>query len=182
MSITVRFLNFLFYQLPGKILNKKLQRRIYTWRVRKSVGECGGQLVVSNLSYGFHKKMKLGHHVNLNGCRVIGEGPVTIGNYFHSGMDLVMITEDHNWEEADAIPYDHRRVEKPVVIKDFVWTGHGVTIIGGIVIGEGAIIAAGSVVTKDVPALAIVGGNPAKVIKMRDAERFNELKSQQKFL
>lgn len=182
MSILARLLNLLFYQLPGTALTKALRKRIYAFRVRKAVAECGPHLFVSNLCYGFHKKVKLGHHVNFNGCRIIGEGEVTVGNYFHSGMDLVLITEDHNWEDADAIPYDRKRVEKPIAIKDFVWTGHGVTMIGGITIGEGAIIAAGSVVTKDVPGLAIVGGNPAKVIKSRNAQRFNEMKSQGKFL
>jgi acetyltransferase-like isoleucine patch superfamily enzyme len=51
----------------------------------------------------------------------------------------------------------------------------------GVSIGEGAIIAAGSVVTKDVPALGIVGGSPAKLIKYRDENHFNKLKSEQKF-
>ena len=53
----------------------------------------------------------------------------------------------------------------PIVIKDKVWIGFNSIILKGVTIGEGAVIAAGSVVTKDVPDYAIVGGNPAKIIK-----------------
>ena len=68
-----------------------------------------------------------------------------------------------------------------VIIDDFVWIGSDVTISGNVHIGEGAIIAIGSVVVKDVPRCAIVGGNPAKLIKYRDIERFEKLKSEGKF-
>ncbi len=178
----VQLLNIVLFQMRKVLLPKSLMRKLYTFRVRRSVGKCGKDLMVSRLSHGFNTNVSLGDHVNFNGCRIIGTGRVEIGSYFHSGMDLVLITEDHNWENAEAIPYDHKRVEKPIVIKDFVWAGHGVTIIGGITIGEGAILAAGSVVVKDVPDMAIVGGNPAKVIKMRNHTRFLALKTAGKFL
>lgn len=55
----------------------------------------------------------------------------------------------------------------PIIVKDDVWIGTDALILSGVTIGQGAIIAAGSVVTKDVPAYSIVGGNPAKVIKYR---------------
>lgn len=55
----------------------------------------------------------------------------------------------------------------PIIIKDDVWIGFGATILSGVHIGQGAVVAAGSVVTKDVPPYAIVGGVPAKVIKYR---------------
>ncbi|MEI7431602.1 MAG: acyltransferase, partial [Betaproteobacteria bacterium] len=53
----------------------------------------------------------------------------------------------------------------PVVIKDRVWIGFGASILKGVTLGEGAVVAAGSVVTKDVPAFTVVGGNPARVIR-----------------
>lgn len=62
-----------------------------------------------------------------------------------------------------------------------MWFGSDVIISGNVHIGEGAIVAIGSVVVKDVPAYAIVGGNPAKVIKYRDIEHFEKLKSENKF-
>lgn len=56
----------------------------------------------------------------------------------------------------------------PIIIEDYAWISFGATILKGIKIGKGAIIAAGSVVTKDVPPYAMVGGNPARIIKMLD--------------
>ena len=93
----------------------------------------------------------------------------------------MIITQNHNYE-GDAIPYDHTFVYKTVIIDDCVWFGNRVTITGNVHIGEGAIIAAGSVVTKDVPPLAIVGGNPAKVLKYRDSVHYYELKKKGRFL
>ena len=61
---------------------------------------------------------------------------------------------------------DWRNVNsRPIVIKDDVWIGMNVIILKGVTIGEGAIVGAGSVVTKDVPAWTVVAGNPAKVVK-----------------
>lgn len=92
----------------------------------------------------------------------------------------MIITENHNYE-GEKLPYDTTYIRKNVTIGDCVWVGSRVIIMGGVSIGEGAIIAAGSVVTKDVPPLAIVGGNPAKLIKYRDAEHYYRLKEQKKF-
>lgn len=107
-------------------------------------------------------------------------GGVEIGDYFHTGRDLTILSSNHNYN-GQAIPYDATYVKKPVTIEDFVWCGSGVKILPGVTIGEGAIIAMGAVVTKDVPPLAIVGGNPAKIIKYRDEQAFNGLKQQKKF-
>jgi acetyltransferase-like isoleucine patch superfamily enzyme len=105
-------------------------------------------------------------------------GGVTIGRYFHTGRGLTIFSTNHNYEDATMIPYDEVSIEKPVVIKDFVWCGANVTIVPGVTVGEGAVIGAGSVVTKDVPDYAVVGGNPAKVIKYRDIEKFKQLKKE----
>ena len=92
----------------------------------------------------------------------------------------MMVTSNHNYE-GGAIPYDDTYVHKNVNIGDCVWFGNRVLVCGNVNIGEGAIIAAGSVVCKDVPECAIVGGNPAKVIKYRDKEQYFKLKSEGKF-
>lgn len=92
----------------------------------------------------------------------------------------MIISQNHNYE-GNAIPYDNTFVYKTIKIGDFVWLGNRVTIVGNVTIGDGAIIAAGSVVVKDVPPCAIVGGNPAKLIKYRNIEHFKNLKSLKKF-
>ena len=87
----------------------------------------------------------------------------------------------HDYEYGDSIPYGTHFTSKNVIIDDFVWIGQDVTISGNVHIGEGAIVALGSVVVKDVPAYSIVGGNPARVIKVRDVDQFNKLKKEGKF-
>ena len=120
--------------------------------------------------------MNFNDNVFLNGA-----GEIHIGNYFHTGANLTIISTNHNYENAESIPYDKVRINKKVVIKDFVWCGNNVTIIPGVTIGEGVIIAAGSVVVKDVPDYAIIGGNPSKIIRYRNIEEFCKLKSEGKF-
>ncbi|GEP89453.1 transferase hexapeptide (six repeat-containing protein) [Chitinophaga terrae (ex Kim and Jung 2007)] len=108
-------------------------------------------------------------------------GGVTIGRYFHCGKGLTIFSSSHNYECGDFIPYDNVTIERPVVIKDFVWSGANVTIIPGITIGEGAVLATNAVITKDVPDYAVVGGNPAVILKYRDKERFMKLKEEGRF-
>ena len=89
-------------------------------------------------------------------------GGVRIGDYFHSGENCKIMLGSHDYDNGDAIPYGSTYVGKFVVIGDFVWLGSNVTISGNVKIGEGAIVAIHSVVVKDVPPYAVVGGNPAK--------------------
>jgi acetyltransferase-like isoleucine patch superfamily enzyme len=104
-------------------------------------------------------------------------GGVRIGKYFHVGRGLTIYSTNHNYSEGKRIPYDDVEIRAPVVIGDFVWCGANVTIVPGITIGEGVVIGAGSVVTRDVSPMAVIGGNPAQVIKYRDVEHFEELKA-----
>ena len=118
--------------------------------------------------------------MNFNGLIINGRGKVTIGSHFHSGESCLLITDNHNYE-GSKIPYDNTYVERDIIIDDFVWLGSRVIILGGVHIGEGAIIQAGSVVTSDIPAYAIAGGHPAKPFKYRDIEHFKELKEEKQF-
>lgn len=150
-----------------------------TFFAKRMAGKVGKGLRV-NKPCKFTKRTVIGDYCNFNGMRVMGGGSVTFGNYFHSGIECMIITQNHNYE-GDRIPYDEKIILKTITIGDCVWFGNRVTVTGGIAIGEGAIVAAGAVVTKDVPPFAIVGGNPAKVIKFRDKEHYNKLKSEGKF-
>ena len=108
-------------------------------------------------------------------------GGVSIGRYFHTGRGLTIFSTNHNYKHPESIPYDSTSIERPVKIEDFVWVGANVTILPGVTVGEGAVIGGGSVVTKDVPRYAVVGGNPARPIAVRDAEHFEHLKSLGRF-
>jgi acetyltransferase-like isoleucine patch superfamily enzyme len=71
---------------------------------------------------------------------------------------------------------DNTYIYKDITIEDQVWLGSRVIVLGGVTIGEGAIIQAGSVVVKDIPKYAIAGGHPCKVFSQRDIEHYEKLK------
>lgn len=104
-------------------------------------------------------------------------GGVEIGKYFHTGRGLTIFSVKHNYKDATKIPYDEKIIYEKVKIEDFVWCGCNVTILSGVTVGEGAIIAASSLISKNIPPYAIVGGNPAKIIKYRDINKFMTLKN-----
>lgn len=158
---------------------EKILKPFYLFKAKFQLGKYGKELHIGG-PCSFNKNVVVGDNVNFNGMRVFGLGNVSIGNNFHSGIECMIITQNHNYE-GGAIPYDDTYIFKNITIKDNVWFGHRVIVTGNVTIGEGAIVAAGSVVAKDVPDYAIVGGNPAKVIKYRDIEHYNKLKEQKKF-
>ncbi len=116
-----------------------------------------------------------------SGAYVSCLGKVTIGEYFHCGQNLMIHTNNHDYDHGDSIPYGRQNIIKPVVIKDFVWCGANVIILPGVTIGEGCVIGAGSVVTKDIPDLAVAAGNPARVLKYRDKNHYEKLKIEGRF-
>lgn len=108
------------------------------------------------------KNITIGVHVFINsGCKFQDQGGITIGDNVLVGHNCVIATLNHDMSverRADMIP-------APVRICDKVWIGANATILQGVTIGEGAVIAAGAVVNKDVPPRTVVGGIPAKVLK-----------------
>lgn len=98
-------------------------------------------------------------------------GTLSIGDGTIVGPRLKVHTGNHNYE-SDMLPYNGDVLVKKVTIEQFVWIGADVTILPGVTIGEGAIVGACSVVTKDVLPYAVVAGNPARIIKYRDKERY----------
>lgn len=108
------------------------------------------------------------------------EGSITIGSGVIISRGAEIWTANHNYDSADlqSLPHDRRFVLKKVCIGDNVWIGSRVTIVPGVTIGEGAVVGAGAVVTKDIPPLAVVGGNPARIIKYRNRETYDKLKKE----
>ena len=94
-------------------------------------------------------------------CTFFGRGGITIGNDVFIGpkVNLITINHDPNPENRSAT------YGRPILIEDKVWIGINSTILPGVRIGYGAIVGAGSVVTKDVPAMTVVAGNPARVVR-----------------
>jgi len=160
-------------------LNVKFKQYLYTKKVEIQCKTYGNNLKVNGKSRVTQNTI-IHNNVNFNGMDIGGCGEVHIGNNFHSGIECMMITQNHNYEST-KIPYDSSYTCKDVYIEDNVWLGSRVIILGGVTIGEGAIIQAGSVVVKDIPKYAIAGGHPAKVFSSRDKEHYEKLKSEEKF-
>lgn len=96
-------------------------------------------------------------------CTVIG--PVTIGNHVNLAQGIVVTALNHNFKDI-TLPIDKQGVStNPVIIGDDVWIGANAVILPGVTIGRHVVIAAGAVVTKDVPDNCIVGGVPATILK-----------------
>lgn len=96
-----------------------------------------------------------------------GQGGITIGNDVIMGPNVQIFSENHQFGD-DTLTIREQGVDKrPVFIGNNCWIGGGTTILAGVIIGDGCVIAAGSVVTKSIPANAIVAGVPAKIIKNR---------------
>lgn len=114
----------------------------------------------------FGKNIRIGKRVFLNsGCKFQDQGGVTIGDDCLIGHNTVFATLNHDLDparRADMIP-------APIVVGRNVWVGSNATLLAGVAIGENAVVAAASVVTKDVPAHTVVAGSPARVVRTLDA-------------
>jgi acetyltransferase-like isoleucine patch superfamily enzyme len=100
---------------------------------------------------------------------VYGHGNTTIGNNVLIAGHCMIIPNNHNFKNKDKLIRLQGNSSKGIAIGDDVWIAHGCSILDGVSIGNGAVIAAGSVVNNDVPPYAIFGGVPAKEIGHRSA-------------
>lgn len=128
--------------------------------------QCGENVNIEK-GASFGKNVSLGDHSGI-GVNAMISNDVTIGKNVMMGPECMIFTSNHRFEDTD-VPMCQQGFSKPrpVVIEDDVWIGARVTILPGVKIGEGSVIGAGSVVTKEVPPYTVVGGNPARVLKRR---------------
>lgn len=136
--------------------------------VRRIFDEAAGDINVErNVFFGSGQGFKIGRRSGL-GINARLQGPLTIGDDVMMGPDVMVYTQNHRTDRLDIPMIEQGNSEKrEVVIGNDVWIGARCIIMPGISIGEGSIIAAASVVTKDVAPYSVVGGVPAKLIKMR---------------
>ncbi|MBG0781327.1 MAG: acyltransferase [Bacteroidales bacterium] len=102
------------------------------------------------------------------GCVLIG--PVTVGNDVMFAQNVVVSGLNHGYQDINTPPSLQPVETKPISIGDEVWIGANVVITAGVTIGKHAVVAAGSVVTKDVPDFSIAAGNPARILKQYNSE------------
>jgi acetyltransferase-like isoleucine patch superfamily enzyme len=108
-------------------------------------------------------EIRVGHNVFVNqNCTFYDLGGLDIADDVMIGPNVSIITAGHPLDPAQR---RSATIGRPIVIEKNVWIAAGAIIIGGVTVGENSVIAAGSVVTKDVPPNTLVGGNPARVIR-----------------
>lgn len=139
--------------------------------IRSLLGELFGRPVPNTLRVfppfysDFGKNIHVGENVFINACcHFQDHGGVTLGDGCQIGHNVVFATLNHGLEPADR----GTTYPAPIVLGRNVWVGSNATILQGVTIGDNAVVAAGAVVSRDVPANTIVGGVPARIIKRID--------------
>jgi maltose O-acetyltransferase len=145
----------------------KLSKPIRGFLARQIFDECGTNI---NLEKGAYiadgKFIRVGNNSGI-GVNAFVQRNVSIGNDVMMGRDVIIMTTSHKTSDPLIPMRSQGGKEVPVIIGDDVWIGSRVIILPGVKIGNGSIIGAGAVVTRDVEPYSVVGGVPAKLIKKR---------------
>lgn len=153
------------YQLG---LNWKICKKLRAFAVKLYIDRCGCDVDVG-------RKAKLTAKLQLGDRSSVGDfshlqGDITIGNDVMMAPRCALIADNHRHSDLSRPMNTQGTTEQKIIIGNDVWLGYGVIVLPGVTVGDGAILAAGAVVTKDVAPYSIVGGNPARLIKMRGGE------------
>lgn len=157
--------------IPSQHIRKFLYSRVFGMRLDPTAIIYGGAEVRSPRNVCIGKHTSIGHHAILD-----GRNGLTIGDNVNLSTGVWIWTLEHDPQSSDF-----GTAGGPVVIEDYAWVSCRAVILPGVRIGKGAVVAAGAVVTKDVPPYAIVGGVPAKVIGERTQDLRYELTWYQPF-
>lgn len=164
IGLTLYCFNHLINRLPSHRLRLLFYRRVF------KIGT--GTSFLMHVVIRYPGNVSIGRHSTINyDCVLDGRGAeIIIGNNVNIASEVMIWTQEHDPDSPT-----HQTISKPVVIGDYAWIASRAIILPGVTIGEGAVVAAGAVVTKDVPPYAIVGGNPAKFIRERSKDLRYEL-------
>lgn len=163
------FFETIFSSIPGTI--GRIARR---WFYRRVLKECGQKLNIAQcVKIQVPSNISIGNNVGFNNGVWIAankhpDGGIEFGNDILIGPFTVIHSGNHNFKKSSIPIYLQGFNFKKVIIEDDVWIAAHCTILSGVHIGKGAVIAAGSVVTKDIPDYAIAAGVPARIIGYRE--------------
>jgi len=159
----------------SKLPSHKLRSWYYKYVMRLELGK--QVAVFMHCSFDAAQGLILGENSVVNSkCRLDTRGGIVIGSNVSISSEVVILTADH---DINSPVFEGRN--RSVVIGDHVWVGTRAMILPGILIGRGAVIAAGAVVTKDVPPYSIAAGVPARVINTRTSNLKYKLSYQRLF-
>jgi maltose O-acetyltransferase len=144
----------------------KLYRAIRLSVCRPLLGSCGRNVNIER-GASFDRSVSIGSHSGIGINASIGRG-TKIGSNVMMGPDVLIYTRNHETCSTD-IPMTEQGYAStlPVTIGDDVWIGARVIILPGVTVGKGAVLGAGAVVSRDIPAYAVAVGNPCRVVKIR---------------
>jgi acetyltransferase-like isoleucine patch superfamily enzyme len=161
--------NHIISHIPSYTLRRAWYRRVLGWRIGPDVYILMGQYVQMAGARSSGRKVSIGKGTIINhGCLLYTTGGLIIGEGVSISAGTWLVTGSHDINDPEFPAFF-----KPIVIGNHAWIGMRATILAGVTIGEGAIVMAGAMVTRDVPPFAIVGGVPAKVIKQREVQEFS---------
>ncbi|MFY4788436.1 acyltransferase [Aliarcobacter butzleri] len=164
------FLLFLYYAIFKKLPSKSFTKMgvyIRFFIVKRIFRKCGENVnIAKNVYFGKGSNITIGNNSGIGeNSYLITMDKITIGDNVMIGPELMILTGNHGYDDKNRLLLEQKIITKPVSIGNDVWLGARVTILPGVRIGNRVIVAAGSVVVKDIPSNCIVGGNPAKFIK-----------------
>ena len=169
---------FFINLIPIRKLRRKLRNKYYPSSVSYDKYNFTDCEIHSNIEH--PEYLSMGKHVWIGGdCKIFPSkiANIKFGNNIYIAMNTTIYTTFHNYQNENMLPFDYSDICSPVEIGDNVWIGSHCIILPGVKIDEGAVIASGSVVSKSVPKCAVVAGNPARIVKYRDIELYERLKS-----
>lgn len=159
-----------FYTIRGR-------GSVIYWSVRKDIVpfnpfSLGKNSVIEDFSVvnNFVGAVNIGDYTRVGLSNVV-IGPVEIGNHVNIAQGVIMSGLDHNFEDVSRRIDEQGVSTSPIIIEDNVWVGSNVVITKGVRLGSHSVVAAGSVVNRDVPPFSVVAGAPARIVKHFDSEK-----------
>jgi O-antigen/teichoic acid export membrane protein/acetyltransferase-like isoleucine patch superfamily enzyme len=155
--------NYIIAYVPSHTIRNAWYRRVLGWDVGHNVSILMGPYIQMTGVRTSGRRVSIGNGTVVNQrCLIYNSGGLVIGNNVSISAEVALITGTHDINDPD-FPSDYR----PIVIDDYAWIGTRAMILQGVTIGQGAVVMAGAVVTKDVEPFAVVGGVPARQITER---------------
>ena len=151
----------------------KIKKRFYMYIIRPKFKKYGKNFIYDPYGTYSFSTIEVGNDVFIRpgATLMASESGIDIGNKVMFGPNVTILGGDHNTSVIGKYMYDVKKKKHgddlPVLISNDVWLGCGCTILKGVTIGEGAIVAAGALVVKNVSPYSIVGGVPARLLKNR---------------